>query len=252
MNDIANSLWVENTSPFLESGEQNASEKYLEALKGLARISFGCVFIMDFVNEKIEFLSENPSLFSGLRSGEVEKLGYDFYRKFTKTEDLKVLMKVANVGFKFFECLSLEEKKNYNITYDFHITNASNIDVLINHKMTPIELSENGEVSKVVCLVSYSQNQTAGNICIQSNTSETYWTYNLLTGKWKEEYKVTLKIREIEIIRFYLQGLKIEEIAQRLYLSPDTVKFHRRKLFEKIGVNNITEAISYVVMNKLI
>ncbi|SHL07118.1 response regulator transcription factor [Chryseobacterium polytrichastri] len=252
MNDIPNSLWAGNISAFPPSEQKETSKKYLEALKGLARISFGCVFILDFVNEKIEFLSENPSLFSGLRSSEVEKLGYDFYRKFTKADDLKVLMKVANVGFKFFECLSLEEKKTYSITYDFHVTNASNSDVLINHKMIPIEISENGDISKMVCLVSYSQNQTAGNICIQSNTSETYWTYNLLTGKWKEEHKITLKIREIEIIRFYLQGLKIEEIAQRLYLSPDTVKFHRRKLFEKIGVNNITEAISYVVLNKLI
>lgn len=252
MNDTANSLWVKNISSLAQAQEQDASKKYFEMLKGLARISFGCVYVLDFINEKIEFLSENPSLFSGLRSAEVEKLGYDFYRKFTKEDDLKILMKVNNVGFKFFECLSLEEKKEYSIMYDFHIIHPSNIDVLVNHKMTPVELCENGDISKVICLVSYSQNRTAGNICIQSSTSETYWTYNLLTDKWKEERKVTLKIREIEIIRFYLQGLKIEEIAKRLYVSPDTVKFHRRKLFEKIGVNSITEAISYVRVNNLI
>ncbi|KAB1231642.1 response regulator transcription factor [Chryseobacterium viscerum] len=67
--------------------------------------------------------------------------------------------------------------------------------------------------------------------------------HEFLTIKWSEECKITLKIREIEFIRLYLQGLKIEEIAEQLFVSPGTVKFHGSKLFERIGVKNIIEAI---------
>ena len=48
------------------------------------------------------------------------------------------------------------------------------------------------------------------------------------------------------------QGLTINEIAEKIFISPDTVKFHRRKLFEKMGVDNITEALSYATNNKLL
>ena len=227
-------------------------EKYYNALKALGKTSFGCIYIADLKKEKLEFISQKPFLFSGLTSAEVEKMGYKFFRKYARTEDVKILKAVNSSGFKFFECFTPEEKKSHTISYDFHIKSANNVDILINHKITPIEFSEKGDISKIVCTVSYSLHKTAGNICISSNTSDVFWRYNLSTGKWSEENKITLKAREIEIIRLYLQGLTIEEIAKQLFVSPNTIKFHRSKLFEKIGVNNITEAISYIVSNNLI
>ncbi|WP_426478920.1 response regulator transcription factor [Chryseobacterium sp. CBSDS_008] len=88
----------------------------------------------------------------------------------------------------------------------------------------------------MVCVGAYPLNLDAGNIRIISNTSASFWKYNLFTGKWTEEGKVALKIRKIEIMRLYLQGLKIEEIAEQLFVSPSMVKFHRSKLVERIGV----------------
>lgn len=226
--------------------EIKSCEKYYNVLKAIGRTSFGCLYIVDLKREKMEFISYKSFLFSGLPSAEVEKLGYKFFRKYAKTEDIKILKAVNSFGFKFFECLTPEEKKRHTISYDFHLKNASSADVLINHKTTPIEIDASGDISKIVCIASYSLNRTAGNIRISSNASDVYWRYNLSTGKWSEEHKITLKTREIEIIRLYLQGLTIEEIAKELFVSPNTIKFHRSKLFEKIGVNNITEALSLI------
>ncbi|WP_228407965.1 hypothetical protein [Chryseobacterium sp. CBTAP 102] len=69
-------------------------------------------------------------------------------------------------------------------------------------------LYDHGEISKVVCVVSYSLKRKEGNIRIISNTSETYLKYNLFTGKWTEESKVALKLWEIGIVRLFLQGTK--------------------------------------------
>ncbi|MDW9378800.1 response regulator transcription factor [Chryseobacterium sp. JV558] len=251
MSDKINSLYPRKASD-VSTFEEKSTNKYFNVLKAVLGNSLGTVFITDLKTEKLEFISENPLLFSGFRAAEVKKMGYNFFRKYTKKEDFEILRKVSIYGLKFFECLSLEEKKAHTITYDFHLKYANSADVLVNHRITPIELDDDGEISKIACVVSYSLNRTAGNIRIISNTSDTYWKYNLFTGKWTEECKITLKIREIEIIRLYLQGLKIEEIAEQLCVSPSTIKFHRSKLFERIGVKNIIEAISYVITNKLI
>lgn len=252
MSDKIKSLNARKSSGLSVSEKKNTPDKYFNVLKAVSGNSLGSVYIADLKTKKLEFISENPLLFSGLKSAEVEKLGYNFFHKYTKQEDLEILRKVNTYGLKFFECLSPEEKKIHTITYDFHLKYTNSVDVLVNHRITPIELDDHGEISKIVCVVSYSLNRNAGNIRIISNTSETYWKYNLFTGKWTEECKITLKIREIEIIRLYLQGLKIEEIAEQLFVSPSTIKFHRSKLFERIGVKNIIEAISYVITNNLI
>jgi DNA-binding NarL/FixJ family response regulator len=41
-------------------------------------------------------------------------------------------------------------------------------------------------------------------------------------------------------------------MTEKMYVSNDTAKFHRRELFEKLEVVNISEAIVYITNNKLI
>ena len=46
--------------------------------------------------------------------------------------------------------------------------------------------------------------------------------------------------------------LSRKEIAERLGLSPDTVKTHTRTLYEKLGVNNRNAAVASAVETGLI
>ena len=48
--------------------------------------------------------------------------------------------------------------------------------------------------------------------------------------------------RELEVWALVADGLSNPEIAERLKLSENTVKFHVQHLFEKLGVKNRTEA----------
>ncbi len=50
--------------------------------------------------------------------------------------------------------------------------------------------------------------------------------------------------REREVLELLAAGRSNKEIAQRLELSPNTVKTHVAKLFEKLAVSRRTEAIS--------
>ena len=48
--------------------------------------------------------------------------------------------------------------------------------------------------------------------------------------------------RETEILQLVSESMTNEEIAQKLYLSPKTVKTHIRNIFEKTGIRNRVEA----------
>ena len=52
-----------------------------------------------------------------------------------------------------------------------------------------------------------------------------------------------LKLREIEILRLTAQGLSNKEISQQLNLSDHTIKGYMKDIFNKMGVNNRTEAV---------
>lgn len=53
--------------------------------------------------------------------------------------------------------------------------------------------------------------------------------------------------REFEILRLSLENKTNSEIADRLFITVSTVKFHLRNTYAKLGVNNRKEAFEYVV-----
>jgi DNA-binding NarL/FixJ family response regulator len=70
--------------------------------------------------------------------------------------------------------------------------------------------------------------------------------------KWKKVLNVWLTEREHSILALSAQGYSIKAISMRLHIAEVTVKFHRNKLFEKLGVNNITKALSMAINYDLI
>jgi DNA-binding NarL/FixJ family response regulator len=48
--------------------------------------------------------------------------------------------------------------------------------------------------------------------------------------------------REVEILELVAQGLTNGEIAQRLWVTETTVKFHLSRIYRKLGVSNRTAA----------
>jgi DNA-binding NarL/FixJ family response regulator len=61
--------------------------------------------------------------------------------------------------------------------------------------------------------------------------------------------KTGLSIREIEILVLLSTGVQNEEIAQKLFISPNTVKTHLYNIFKKINVPNRLQATLWVAKN---
>lgn len=55
--------------------------------------------------------------------------------------------------------------------------------------------------------------------------------------------KLNLSTRELEVLTLMAQGLSNQEIAERLYVSLNTIKTHSSKIFEKMDVKRRTQAV---------
>ena len=66
---------------------------------------------------------------------------------------------------------------------------------------------------------------------------------DILVERSKRIADIGLSQREIQIIRLSAEGLTAAEIAERTYLSVHTVNTHRRRIYNKMDVRNVTDMI---------
>lgn len=61
----------------------------------------------------------------------------------------------------------------------------------------------------------------------------------------RAQQRMALTPREMEVLALVAEGLTNAQIAQRLVVSQETVKFHLRNIYQKLGVSTRTEAAAY-------
>ncbi len=252
MSNVNSFFSLKNTVNNLTDNDVNQTANYLEVIEAFTRTTYKSIYVIDYQLKGFEYVSYNPLFLCGHSAQEVKEMGYDFYFKYVPESDLQLLLRINTIGFDFYEKIPFEERKEYSISYDFHLKNEEGKTILINQKLTPLFLTESGKIWKSICFVSLSTQQNSGNIIITKKDGTKKVMYDLDTDCWKTLKNIELSTREKEILQYAIRGYAISEISEKINISPDTVKFHRKKLFEKLDVANINEAISYATINKLL
>ena len=52
-----------------------------------------------------------------------------------------------------------------------------------------------------------------------------------------------LSKREIEVLQLIAEGLMTRDIAQRLFVSDNTIEFHRKRIMRKLGASNMAQLV---------
>ena len=71
-------------------------------------------------------------------------------------------------------------------------------------------------------------------------------------GAPRQSGGAVLTDRELTILKLVAEGLSNLDIANRLFVTEQTVKFHLSNIYRKLGVGNRTEATRYAYRAKLI
>lgn len=79
--------------------------------------------------------------------------------------------------------------------------------------------------------------------------------FNLLQNKREDPSKSSkgeeqLSVREEEILKMMVEGLNYQEIAVKLFISPQTVRTHLKNIYRKLHVRNKVEAVTMAMKKR--
>lgn len=226
-------------------------DEYIRSAEAFSRSSYQSVYIIDYFRQNFLYVSSNPIFLCGLMPEKVKELGYQFYLDYVPEDEHPLLLALNKAGFTFYNDIPASERKDWYISYDFHILNNGR-KILINHKLTPLAVTSDGGIWLALCVVSVSTHSDAGHIEMHRVGSSEYFEYSTVSHRWIKKQLPMLTDAEKVVLTLSIQGYTMSEIAEKISLSPVSIKKYRQRIFEKLDVRNISEAIVAATNNKLL
>ena len=225
-NIINNFFRPINTDLQIPDSDYSKTDVCIAMANALARNTNHSLYIIDYNRKNFLYVSSNPLFLCGHSPEDVQQKGYAFYFDVVPSD------------------LSIE--------YNFHIRTSEKHSHLIHHKLTPVLLSDKGDIWLALCTVSLSPEKTIGDVIISDHTCTDRYFYSFEGRRWRKQPELILSDREKEILQLSVKGLSNTEIGETLFIDANTVKFHKKKLFEKLHAENITEAVGIAANLRLI
>lgn len=209
-------------------------------------------YILDVPRSNILYASRKMAHILGISGEGRTDIDYNsFISHFNVLGNSEVMRIVGEVltGCQDFGLAPHENE--YAITFNCHIMERTKVGGerrhLVTCKMILISSDADGKVKYVLCSMVLPAIRSAGEVIMYKANSRTYFRYNSGVHKWEEYQRSRLGETERLILRLAAQGRTMSEIAADLCMSIASVKTHRKEIYKKMHVRNITSALYQVV-----
>jgi DNA-binding CsgD family transcriptional regulator len=220
-------------------------EKKVYFLERLAEVENGSVIVLDLYQKKYIFLRSR--YIEPFNNPLIDHDPQDpmYYSQFIHPDDLPIVMDSYKKAFTFFLSRPEEERKDYKLIQNFRQCDKYGKYLNLILQLVVLELDKKGNIWLALILddllpdkISFEGvnrrliNLKTGKICLFKNELE-------------PNKKTILSTREVEVLGLVSKGFASKEIADKLFLSVNTVNNHRQNILEKVKASNTSEAVNY-------
>lgn len=208
-------------------------------------------YIIDFADMSLSHIS--PSIYD-IHNFDLGKVLFNDILNTLHPEDIEFISKteIALANF-LYENFDKEKLLSYKMNYCFRAKMKNGEYAMMNHQALLLTLDKKGGFGKSLNIHTRIDHLTLHNTyqfsLIGLNGEPSYLNLNHETGFTKE---AMFSKREIEILKLISDGHSNIEIAEKLNISPLTVKEHRKNILKKANCKKTSQLIKNSVLQGLI
>lgn len=211
--------------------------------------------IYDFITQSVQFTSDSVKTILGIPPEKNTMIR--FFKNLHPLDVLKLPSKEKISGYFFYEKLNKDERLRYKTVYLMRLKNSSGNYRTILHQAKPINISNDGKVQQVLIVhtdVTHLNIPINHRVSFIGDNRPSYFAV-----KSNRKYKIVEKHiinhftkREKEIVKKIVEGKNYKEIAEELFISPNTVNEHKRNILEKSDCKNTAELVKMCIVEGVI
>ena len=220
---------------------------FIQSLKAMENIMDIDAYIVDLRTQQILYATKDCSIYFADNSNDNNKFpGIYFLDNIISKKDLPRVSFINSKVHDFFYLLPVKRRTSGYFTQNFRIELNNKNTVLINHKGTVLDLTEDGTLRLVLCVMSFLTSDKTGNAYIKMTDTQTVYEFLLPAQKFVEVKTQRLTSKATKVLKLASNGKNEVQIAKELGISVNTVKYHKKKVFVQLGVKNTAEAIQWM------
>ncbi|MGV8946390.1 MAG: LuxR C-terminal-related transcriptional regulator [Lutibacter sp.] len=228
----------------------NKKELLLEIIEQVASLfSVGSFYyyVLNFEDLKMEFVHSGVREVLGIEP--VDFVVNNIF-KIMHPEDLEKMNEKETLVFDFFfNKIPPDEIFLYKTVYMLRLKHANGQYKTILHQVKVLSTSEDGKIQQVLGIhvdIGYLNIPFNHKVSFISHQRPSYYSVEpgVILNLEKKCFKDLFSIREKEIIKKMSEGIKFNEIAKLLFLSPHTINTHKKNILKKAGCKNTPELIA--------
>lgn len=152
-----------------------------------------------------------------------------------------------------FNKIPVEDIPFYKVIYMLRLKHTDGHYKTILHQAKVIKVSKEGQINRVLVIhtdISPLNIPFNHNVSIMSNNKPSYHAIDL--NFVMTDFKLLFTKKEIEIIIQLAKGENFKEIAALFFVSPHTIKTHRKNILKKSGCKNTAELVAKCIHEGII
>jgi DNA-binding CsgD family transcriptional regulator len=243
-------MFISNLSEQISNEEYNHTALLFESLDAAARLTNASMFVIDFARNEMVYRTDNLLFVDEATKQDIQRGSSNPYWSLIREDDLSILLETRTAYFDFLKKIKPRQQLHHTFVIDYRIC-LHKRDYTICQKFTPLKILSNGEIWLGLFCITTSTHRTCEHIAIFSKDFR--YTYNF-EKKVFLPFLENMELTSMEklILLRASKGLTTEQIADDLCRSTNTIKTHKSRLFDKLNVSSMAEAITFVQNYNLI
>ncbi|MFA5298255.1 MAG: LuxR C-terminal-related transcriptional regulator [Lutibacter sp.] len=204
-------------------------------------------YVLNFEDLKMEFVHSGVREVLGIEPADF--VVNDIFKKMHPEDLEKMNEKEALVFDFFYNKITPDEIFLYKTVYMLRLKHANGQYKTLLHQVKVLSTSECGKIQQVLGIhvdIGYLNIPFNHKVSFISHQRPSYHSIEpgSILDLEKKCFKNLFSKREKEIIKKMSEGIKFNEIAKLLFLSPHTISAHKKNILRKSGCKNTPELIA--------
>jgi len=194
----------------------------------------------------INFTTSEISYHKNLREvlGYTEKIDMPLLMNIVHPDDVRIISKVSEATLAYLMKNKIKDTFAINLTTSNRTRKKDGSYITTLRQMTITDTDKDGNILTAVAICSDISNiKTSTEATYKFEGPNSHLFYEILDKLMDAPTQLDLTDREIEILKLLASGNSSKEIANKLYISHNTVATHRKNMMHKLEATNVVDLV---------